>query len=243
MLDTICVIPVRFGSTRFPGKPLALICGKPMIQWVYEAVKRAKYIDKIIIATDDFRIFNVSKKFCPDVILTSKNCNSGTDRVALVAKKIKCRIVVNVQGDEPLIHPSIIDKLIIEIKKDSDIVMTTPVCKFSSENDIKNPNTAKVVIDKNNFALYFSRSVIPYSREIVLNYFYKHIGIYAYRKNFLLKFVKLKQRKLELTEKLEQLRVLENGYKVKTVFVNRNTVPVDVPEDIKKVEMLLNGKN
>ncbi|PIZ13528.1 MAG: 3-deoxy-manno-octulosonate cytidylyltransferase [Elusimicrobia bacterium CG_4_10_14_0_8_um_filter_37_32] len=238
-MKVIAVIPARYDSKRFPGKPIAKICGKPLIQWVWEKSRRVKSIDRTIIATDDKRIFNTAKSFGAEVMLTSKKCKSGTDRVAEIAKKIKCDIVVNIQGDEPLISPVTIEKTVKALMSDKSAVVSTPVCRFHTKDELNNPHTAKVVVDNNNHALYFSRSVIPRPlftvRNLCLGDFYKHIGIYVFRKNFLLKFVKLPASRLENIERLEQLRILENGYQIKTVLVNDDTIPVDRPCDIKKV--------
>lgn len=239
MKGVICVIPARFGSTRFPGKPLAKICGKPMIQWVWEKAKGSHVFDRIIIATDDKRIFKTAAGFGAEAMMTSPRCASGTDRVAEVAGKLKPAIVVNLQGDEPLISRETIAGTVRAILKDGAAAVSTPVC-FMNDGDESNPDTAKVVFDKNGYALYFSRLPIPaVTGGAARDGYYKHIGLYAYRAEFLKKFVKMPVSRLEKKEKLEQLRILENGYKVKVVEVNRDTVPVDNPRDIKKVEKLL----
>ncbi len=243
MSSIICIIPVRYGSTRFPGKPLAKILGKPMVQWVWENAKKVKIINRVIIATDDKRIFDISKKFGAEVVMTSKNCPSGTDRIAEATKKIKSDIVVNLQGDEPLVSSKTIEKTINVLLRDKIAVVSTPVCRFCDGENLSDPNSVKVVFDKNNYAMYFSRSIIPFvshhSSLITHNYFFKHIGLYVYKSDFLEKFVSLKESHLEKIEKLEQLRVLENGYKIKIVVVKDKTIPVDNPEDIKKVESVI----
>jgi len=230
------VIPARYKSKRFPGKVLADISGKPMIQHVYERSKKSKLLNDVIVATDDTRIKRAVEKFNGNVVMTSKKHKSGSDRIAEVAKKLNADIIVNIQGDEPLINPKMIDQVVTPLLHDSNIYMSTLIRKITDPKDIKNPNIVKVVVDKNNFALYFSRSMIPYQDVSESSGAYKHIGIYAYRKDFLLKFSKMKQSKLEKIEKLEQLRVLENGYKIKVVETNYNTISVDTPKDIKKVE-------
>jgi 3-deoxy-manno-octulosonate cytidylyltransferase (CMP-KDO synthetase) len=235
-MKTICVIPARYGSTRFPGKPLAVICGKPLIQRVYDQVKKAVSAGNIVIATDDDRIFKAASKFCRQVVMTSPGCPSGTDRVAEAVRKIECDVVVNVQGDEPVVSPLTIKKLIRVMELNKDVVMATPVRKFKSMDEINSDNSAKVVIDKDENALFFSRYLRPGTLNAPV---FKHIGLYAYRKEFLLKLVRMPVSKLEKFERLEQLRVLENGYKIRTVLVNSDSVPVDVPEDIKKVELIL----
>lgn len=243
-MKVIGIIPVRFKSKRFPGKPLADISGKPMVQHVYERAKKSKILDDLIIATDDKRIFDKVKEFKAKVVLTGEH-PTGTDRCAEVARKIKAEIVVNIQGDEPVIDPEIIDNAVEPLIKDKKILVSTLVHKIEDENELENPNIVKVVVDKDNFALYFSRSVIPYylacrqTGKNIKKIFYKHIGLYVYRKDFLLKFVNMPQSMLEKAEELEQLRALENGYRIKTVLTNYSSIPVDVPKDIKKVEKFL----
>ncbi len=242
----ICVIPARYESTRFPGKPLALICGKPMIQRVWERAKKVKLIDEVIIATDDKRIFDKAVSFGAKAVMTSPECKSGTDRIAQAVRNIKCSIVINLQGDEPLISPDIISNTIKRILKDTQAVVSTPVCLVDETENLSDTNSAKVVFDKNHYALYFSRSIIPNStryEKSKAGLYYKHIGLYVYKSDFLKKFVKLKESSLENTEKLEQLRILENGYKIKVVIVKKeNSVPVDRPEDIKAVEKIIKMK-
>lgn len=236
-MKVIGIIPVRFKSKRFPGKPLAIISGKPMVQHVYERAKKSKLLNDLIVATDDKRIFDKVKEFGGKVILTGEY-PTGTDRIAEVARKINTEIVVNIQGDEPVIDPEIIDDAVFPLIKDKKILVSTLVHKIKDKKELKNPNIVKVVLDKDNFVLYFSRSVIPYYKNII-KIFYKHIGIYVYRKDFLLKFVNMSQGKLEKAEELEQLRILENGYKIKAILTNYSSIPVDVPKDIKKVEKFL----
>ena len=225
-MKIIGIIPARYSSTRLPGKPLIKILNKPMIQWVYEAVSKSKLLDKIIIATDDKRIFNCAKSFNANVAVTP-HCNSGTDRLAFVAKKINCDIVVNIQGDEPLIKPAMIDLAVKPLINNKYILVSTLATEFKSENEIRNPNDVKVITDKNNYAIYFSR--LPLSNSL------KHIGLYVYRKDFLLKYSKMIQTPLEIAEKLEQLRILENGYKVFVVKTKYNSIGVDTKQDLIKV--------
>jgi len=240
-MKVIAVIPARYNSKRFPGKPLVEIRNKPLIQWVYEKVKMSNCFDIIVIATDDENIYNTVKGFGADVMMTSKKHKSGTDRVAEVAKKIDGEsddIIVNIQGDEPLISPITIKKIVMTMKKNREILVATPICLIKDKNEFCNPNIVKVTVDKNMFALYFSRSPIPHSSAN----FYKHIGLYAYRRDFLFKFVRLSVSKLENIERLEQLRILENGYRIKTVLVRDDSIPVDVPEDVKRIELILKNK-
>lgn len=247
-ISCIGIIPARFDSQRLPGKPLIPIAGKPMIEQVYRRAKKAKSLDEVIVATDDKRIYQTVKKFGGKVFLTPKNIKSGSDRVALVAKKIKCDIVVNIQGDEPTIKPQMIDQLVESLRRGPIVPMATLIRKIVNFQKLQNPNVVKVVKDKGDFALYFSRYCIPYFRTAngsgkldknkLKNYF-EHIGIYAYRKNFLLKFTQMPPSLLEMAEKLEQLRVLENGYKIKLVETKFKTHPVDTKSDIKIVEKIL----
>jgi len=231
----IGVIPARYGSQRFPGKPLALIHGKPMIQIVYEQAKKASLCERIIIATDDERIFYAAQAFGADVWMTSSQHNSGTERVAEIAEKIQCPIIINIQGDEPLLQGQMIDDLIIALQ-DENIAVATLAVKIKDFALINDKNIVKVVTDKNGFALYFSRSPLPFQPT---DYFLQHIGIYGYQRDFLLKFGQLPESRLEKTEKLEQLRVLDNGYKIKVVETPFKTLSVDSPQDITTVEDIL----
>ena len=235
-MKTICVIPARYASTRLPGKPLKDICGKPMICRVFERAKNSKLVDEVIVATDDERIFQAVEKNFGRAMMTRKDHKTGTDRLAEVAEKFPdAEIIVNVQGDEPLIEPSLIDELISEFVQDKNLQMATVATELTDENEMKNPNNVKVVIDKNNNALYFSRSLIPYPRNLGKSKVYKHIGIYAYRKNFLLNFAKTDSTELEQAESLEQLRALENGYKIRVIKSDCKFVGVDTEEDLKLV--------
>lgn len=237
------IIPARYASTRLPGKPLLLIHGKPMIQRVYEQAKKAGLINTVIVATDDIRIYDCVKSFGGEVMMTSKKHQSGTDRLYEVAEKIKCDIVVNIQGDEPYIDPKNIDLAIEPLLADKRLDVSTLAIKIKDAADLKDINKVKVVIDKNNFALYFSRNCIPFDMDqkstkyfiIGKNVFFKHIGLYVYRKSYLLKFAKMKTGYLEKMEKLEQLRILENGEKIKVILTKKDSMSVDSPEDLKKL--------
>lgn len=233
------VIPARWGSTRFEGKVLAEIAGKPMIQYVFEQAKKSKCLDDVLIACDDERILKAAQNFKAKAVLTSKDHPSGTDRIAQAVKNISCGLVINIQGDEPLIEPSVIDQLASAMREERSALVGTVIKKVETTEEIEDPNIVKVVIDHHGYALYFSRSVIPYPRDqknfTGLTY-YKHLGIYAYRKDFLLNFKNLPKSKLESAEKLEQLRILEAGYKVKTTITDVDTIGVDTLEDLKKVE-------
>lgn len=237
------IIPARYSSTRLPGKPLILIHGKPMIQRVYEQAQRSKLLDRVIVATDDTRIFDCVKDFGGEVMMTSEKHISGTDRLAEAARMINCDIVVNIQGDEPFIDPKNIDIAIEPLLKDRLLNVSTLAFKITDPLDLENENKVKVVLDKNNFALYFSRNYIPFDMEhnpakvwtLKDRVFYKHIGLYVYRKSFLMRFAKMKKSYLEEVEKLEQLRILENGDKIKVVITKKDSVSVDTMEDIKLI--------
>ena len=239
-MKIVAFIPARYESTRFPGKPLALIAGKPMIQHVYERSEECPDLDQVYVATDDSRIFECVSGFGGKVIMTDKNHLSGTDRIAEAAGKIdlqKKDIVVNIQGDQPIFHPSIISDLVKPFKENPDINMTTLMKKIKDDLDLHNTNHVKVVTDNNGYALYFSRFPIPFCRDEKSDaVYYKHLGLYAYRKDFLLLFTKLSHGLLEKSEKLEQLRVLEHGFKIKVTETMFDSVEVDMPSDIDIVE-------
>jgi 3-deoxy-manno-octulosonate cytidylyltransferase (CMP-KDO synthetase) len=249
-MNISAVIPARYGSTRFEGKPLADILGKPMIQYVYEGVRQSKLIDEVIVATDDQRILEAVTSFGGRAVMTSPTHSTGTDRVAEVAKKLRSEIIVNVQGDEPLIKGSIIDKAIRPLLTDDSLHMSTLITRIEKARDWLNPHIVKVVADQKNFALYFSRSPIPFPRDLNIgrlesNPFgknrplpkrvFKHIGVYVFRRKFLFHFSKMKPTPLEKLEKLEQLRALESGYSIKVTPVDYEPICVDTPEDLQKV--------
>jgi 3-deoxy-manno-octulosonate cytidylyltransferase (CMP-KDO synthetase) len=244
------VIPARYASTRFEGKPLADILGRPMIQYVYEGVRQSKLIDEVIVATDDQRILEAVKSFGGNAVITSPTHSTGTDRVAEVARKLKSEIIVNVQGDEPLIKGTIIDNAIRPLLTDDTVPMSTLITRIEEVKDWLNPHIVKVVVDQKNFALYFSRSPIPFPRDLNIGRLeshpfgtdrplpkkvFKHIGVYVFRRKFLLHFSKMKPTPLEKLEKLEQLRALENGYSIKVTPVDYEPICVDTPEDLQKV--------
>lgn len=235
-LIIIGVIPARYSSTRFPGKPLAMIKGKPMIQHVYKNASKSKLLDKVIVATDDKRIYNAVADFGGNAEMTLTKHKSGTDRIGEIARWLKCDIIVNIQGDEPFIDPNDIDMTIKPLLDDDKINISTLCFKIKNENEINNPNVVKVVIDRNKFALYFSRFPVPYNRENskYVNY-YKHIGLYVYRREYLLKLVKMKQTLAEKAEHLEQLRILESGEKIKVVETKIDSVSIDTEEDLEKL--------
>ncbi len=229
----LIVIPARYSSSRFPGKPLALIDDVPMVVRVYKQAINCKNAKKVIIATDDERIFNCAKDFNCNVEMTDARHRSGTDRVAEVALKYDFDIIVNVQGDEPFISPVVIDTSIEILKNSVNTDISTPVKKIKDKTEIDNSNVVKVAFSDNFYALYFSRSPIPFHREINEDKnFYKHIGLYAFKKDSLQKFVNLKESRLEKIEKLEQLRALENNLKIKVFETDYESIGIDTPEDL-----------
>lgn len=250
-MNFVGIIPARYASTRFPGKPLALLGGKTVIQRVYEQVK--KVLDDVYVATDDERIFNAVESFGGNAVMTSQNHKSGTDRIeeAVNILEKKFDIIINIQGDEPFIQGSQIET-ICNCFNDKDTMIATlgrPFTDKDSIKDLENPNSPKVICDNNGFAMYFSRSIIPYIRgeekDNWLNKFtyLKHIGLYAYRAEVLSAITKLPQSSLELAESLEQLRWLQNGYKVKVGITNFETIGIDTPYDLKKAEEFIKEHN
>lgn len=237
-MKSIVIIPARYASSRFPGKPLAEICGKPMIRHVYESVLKVKEIDDIYVATDDERIFDVIEKFGGKALMTSKKHTCGTERLAECAEILALDdkdIILNIQGDEPLIHPEMVREL-KSIFEEPDVLMGTLKRELEPFENVENPNIVKVVTDLDDNAIYFSRHAIPFKRNDIGIKVYKHIGVYGYRKDFLMKFSKMEKTPLEQTESLEQLRVIENGYKIKVKETKYQTIGVDTPEQIALVE-------
>lgn len=239
-MKIIAVIPARYHSKRFPGKPLALIAGIPMIQHVYQRSKKCTELDEVYVATDDIRIYDCVTGFGGKAIITVSDHPSGTDRIFEATEKIKTDdqdIVVNIQGDQPVFRPSILSDLIRPLKDNSTIPISTLMYKIKKDTDIQDINKVKVVFDSNKYALYFSRLPIPFCRdENTTNEYYKHIGMYAYRKEFLRTFTQLACGILENAEKLEQLRALEHGFKIKLIETAYDSIEVDTPENIKVVE-------
>lgn len=241
MSEVAAIIPARWASTRFPGKPLVKLRGKPLVQHVWERARRAKLVDRVIVATDDMRIAEAAFEFGAEVALTSHKHPTGTDRLAEVAKNLKsAAIVLNVQGDEPDIAPSTIDRLARALQDDPALGMVTAANPITTAGDIRNPNVVKVVTDLAGRALYFSRSVIPHDRDASGGVKYlRHQGIYGYRRRVLLDFVGWKPTALEQAEKLEQLRALEHGIAIGVIVVRRGSVGVDVPGDLAKAARAL----
>ena len=229
------VIPSRYASTRLEGKPLKDICGHTMIEWVYKRTKMSN-LDEVVVATDDERIFKEVEKFGGKAILTRKDHENGTSRIAEVCEKITdYDVIVNVQGDEPLIEPDMINSIIDSFKEDDSIAMSTLKYKIDTMEEIENPNYVKVITDKKGYALYFSRSVIPFPRKMDLKNYYKHVGIYGYKRDFVIDYAKMEPTPLERSESLEQLRALENGYKIKVMETPYKIIGVDTQEELEKV--------
>ena len=254
-MDAIGVIPARYSSTRFPGKILADLCGKPMIQQVWEQAKKALLLDEVIIACDQERVFAVARDFGANCVMTAKGHLSGSDRITEIVNAIDVKIVVNIQADEPLIQPIMIDQLVETLLRDDSIYMATLIKRIKNAQEINNPNVVKVVVDKNNFALYFSRAAIPYradnaqskpvypyTKSFGAGVYYKHIGLYAYTKDFLFTYKNIPPSPLENAESLEQLRVLEEGIRIKVIETEFDTIGVDTPEDLERVRQILSDK-
>jgi 3-deoxy-manno-octulosonate cytidylyltransferase (CMP-KDO synthetase) len=238
-MNAIGVIPARYKSTRLEGKALADMAGKPMIQRVYEAARASAMLDDVVVATDDERIAVVVREFGGKAALTSRSHETGTDRIIEVINPIDVKVVVNIQGDEPLVHYTMIDELVSCLLVHPKVPMATVIKKIEKKEEVVDPNFVKVVIDRDGYALYFSRSPIPFERAGPATIIYKHIGIYAYTKDFLFMFKNLPPSYLEKVESLEQLRVLENGYKIKTIETVYDTVGVDTAVDLEKATAML----
>jgi 3-deoxy-manno-octulosonate cytidylyltransferase (CMP-KDO synthetase) len=237
-MKIIGVIPARYQSSRFPGKPLALICGKPMIQHVYERVKSMSEFDEVFVATDDARIYDVVESFGGKAVMTG-DCACGSDRVAEACRNLNFDIAVNIQGDEPLIKPEMVRDLISAFE-DGAVQMATLKKEITDMTELNNPNVSKVVTDIHGDAMYFSRLPIPFDRDNKKNYrYYKHVGVYGYTKNFLQIYASLPQGHFEVIEQLEQLRALENGYKLRLAETTYESAAVDLPEHIAIIENLI----
>ena len=236
-----CVIPARYASTRLPGKPLADIAGKPMIQRVYEQVSKAKKPALVVVATDDQRVFDKVESFGGMALMTQPNHPTGTDRLAEVASHHQdIDVIINVQGDEPLIDADVIDQLADLFVEDADLQMAT-VASPLLEEEYDEPSAVKVICNKRGDAMYFSRSLIPYPRHAFINPPMKHVGIYAYRRQFLLDYAKMDPTPAEETESLEQLRALENGYAIRVIKTDKRFVGVDTPEDLERVNAIFSA--
>lgn len=245
-MNVVCIIPSRYQSSRFEGKPLADLCGKPMIQHVYERVLTSKSVTFAAVATDDERIAAAVTKFGGRAIMTSPSHRSGTDRIAEAVGILGLEdqdIVVNIQGDQPIFESVQIDEVVKPLIEDPAVPMSTLIYKIVRDEEIHHPNAVKVVFDKDLFAVYFSRSTIPFVRDAGQQAsYYKHHGIYAYRKSFLDVFTKLPEGKLEKLEALEQLRALENGYRIKLAITSYDSVEVDTPAEMERVKRIITGR-
>ena len=238
-MQVLGVIPARYGSTRFEGKLLKLFNGQPVIEHVYQRAKKASLLDDLLVATDDKRIFEAVESFGGKVVMTAADHVSGTDRIIETIFDIDTRLVINIQGDEPLLVPEMVDQAVRPLLEDKNLEVSTLV-KTCTDPDIYNdPNVVKAVLDKQGYAIYFSRHPIPHGGKI----FYKHVGIYGYTKEFLLEFKDLPVLDLEKAERLEQLRILENGYRIKASVTEYETIGVDTPEDLEKIKQKYNETN
>lgn len=246
----VAIIPARYGSTRFPGKMLAPLANKTLIQHTYENAKRCSLLDRLVIATDDARIFDHVQEFGGEAVMTSVTCPTGSDRIAEALHKLpnfdEISIVINIQGDEPCLNPTVIKNVIEILQKDPLAVMSTAIIRLHSAEEAQNPSIVKCVIDNQQNALYFSRALIPSGHTGTMQPgtpYYRHMGIYGFRRDFVLKYAELHQTALQRAEDLEQLKVLEHGFRIKTAIVDSYSIGVDVPDDIQKVEQWLCKQN
>lgn len=243
MSKTAIIIPARYGSSRLEGKPIIEVCGKPIIQWVYEKAQQAKLADIIIVATDDQRIYDAVKSFGGNVEMTSTEHKCGSDRIKeVVMRHPEISYIVNLQGDEPLIKPESIDEVAKNVKEDKFADISTLIRKITPD-EAENPNLVKCVVDNLGFALYFSRSKIPFERNTGKSDFYGHLGIYGYKREALIRMTELPQSAYEMSESLEQLRALQNGMKIKTSVVDFIPVGIDTIEDLEKFKTIVTGVN
>jgi 3-deoxy-manno-octulosonate cytidylyltransferase (CMP-KDO synthetase) len=239
-MKAIGIIPARWEATRLPGKPLAEIAGRPMIQHVYEQARKATALAEVLVATDSERIFAAVQGFGGEVVMTSPDHRSGTDRVAEAAATRTADVVVNIQGDEPLIDPAAIDSLVAPFALDRELEITTLATPIRAPEEIEDPSAVKVVVDRRGFALYFSRYPIPYQRDTpAAGRRLKHLGLYGYRAEFLQIYSHLEPTPLEQTEKLEQLRALEHGWRIQVVLTEHDAIGVDTPEDLARVRAIM----
>lgn len=235
-VKAIGIIPARYEATRFPGKPLYPIFGKPLVRHVYDRACLSKSLADVIVATDDKRIFDAVKEFGGNVVMTSANHETGTDRIAEVAAGLDCDLIVNIQGDEPLMDPALITKAVTVFSSKPDFKFGSAMTSIEMEEDIHNPNVVKVVVGAAGQALYFSRYPIPYRRKANTQPVYQHIGFYVYRREFVIEYAAMKPTPLETTECLEQLRALENGIRIDMIETKYRGIGVDAPEDVARIE-------
>jgi len=245
MLSVVGVIPARYGSSRLPGKPLVDLQGKPLLYYVYQRSLKARSLTRVLIATDDDRIYRAACDFGAEVVMTEKSHRSGTDRVAEAIQNIPADLVINIQGDEPLIDVQAIDQVVRLLQEDEEADMATLKTPIKNKEDFANPNVVKVVTDERDYALYFSRSPIPYFRSNPSSFqdCYRHVGLYAYRRDFLMEFTKWTPSTLEKMEDLEQLRALERGAKIKVGLTDTHLFGVDTPEDLDRIRRLVEGNS
>jgi len=238
-MKILAVIPARYNSQRFPGKPLVMIGDRPMIQWVYEAVKNCNQFYKVIVATDNLKIAETVEGFGGDAVITSEKHATGTDRVAEAALRFgEADVIANIQGDQPFVQLEMLERLISPYLNGENPDMTTVACPLDMERGYENPNVVKVLCDRNNEALYFTRAAVPYYRNKSTAPVYQHLGLYAFTREFLLKYSSLSPTPLEVCEGLEQLRVLENGYQIKVCIVKNNMIEINTPDDLASAEKL-----
>jgi len=246
-MKIVAIIPCRYDSKRFQGKALMAVFGKPLVQWVYEGAKQTAILSDVVVATDDERIYRTVESFGGRVLMTAPTHRSGSDRVAEAAGKLDLSnqdVVINVQGDQPAFHPKCLSEVVSPLIEDQALYMSTLIHKIEDPDEVKDPNCVKCVFDNNGFALYFSRSPIPFNRDdSASGEVFKHLGIYAFRKDFLDRFVSLPQGRLESVEKLEQLRVLEQGYRIKVVETRYDSKAIDTPSDIEKLDTVLGSRH
>lgn len=243
MSKTAIIIPARYNSKRLQGKPLIKVCDKPIIQWVWERAVQVKSADMVIIATDNQEIYDTAKSFGANVEMTSENHKCGSDRIVEVAQKYpEISYIINLQGDEPMINTDCVEEVIKQIKEDDNADIATLLSEIEKGTDLEDPNMVKCVTDINGYALYFSRSKIPYERNYDIAKFYKHIGIYAYKRESLFKMTQFPQPEIEKAESLEQLRALYNGMKIKTSVVEYNSIGIDTIEDLNAFKKLVENK-
>jgi 3-deoxy-manno-octulosonate cytidylyltransferase (CMP-KDO synthetase) len=245
MLSVVGVIPARYGSSRLPGKPLVDLQGKPLLYYVYQRSLKARSLTRVLIATDDDRIYKAACDFGAEVVMTEKSHRSGTDRIAEAIQNVPADLVINIQGDEPLIDVQAIDHVVRLLQEDPDADMATLKTPIKNQEDLANPNVVKVVTDERDYALYFSRSPIPFSRSNPgsFEHSYRHVGLYAYRRDFLMRFTKWAPSTLEKIEDLEQLRALEHGAKIKVGFTDTHLFGVDTPEDLERIRRMVEGNS
>jgi len=237
-MKTIGIIPARYESERLPGKAIIDICGKPMIEWVYERSCLAKFLSSVYIATDSEIIADVARGFTDKILMTSDSCATGTDRIAEAVKTIECDFIINIQGDEPLIEPDVIDAVAYPLVNDGEY-FTTAATLFTESSGLENKNFCKVVVDKKGYGLYFTRALIPFFMVNENIRYLKHIGIYGYSREFLIKFTDIPRGALERAEHLEMLRAIENGYRIKVIITDYRSIGVDTEYELELVKKIL----